>query len=145
MPFFSKKLSVGNRILDSEHKKLQNIIKGISSTLSASDASALQEAFGLLENCLHAYFAVEENIAQALNFDFAQHRLTHQCLLNEFRFIRDELMIQCGTQSRFNAKAYIDNLMDCLIQHIQEDSKPLKIVLDTHFYDFKPPGLLAPA
>lgn len=136
MPF-SKELSVGNRILDSEHKKLHNVINGITHSITAKDIAAISEAFDLLENCLGACFAVEENIAQAVGFDFTEHSATHQDLSNEFQRIKNWLMEKNGLWSKFEEKGCIDSLKNCLIRHIKEDGKPLKIVLETHFYDFK--------
>ena len=135
---FSKELSVGNRILDSEHKKLFNIINEITHLIIAKDINTLIDAFELLENGLRAYFVAEENIARTIGFDFTQHRMAHQDLLNEFRLIKNELTARYGIWSRHNEKGYIASLRDCLIQHIQEDARPLRIILDTHLYDLKP-------
>ena len=131
-------LSVGNSLIDSEHKKLHDIINNIAGIIKAGEVAALSDAFKLLENSLRDYFVVEENIAQALNFDFTQHRLAHQHLLKEFQRIRDVLMAKNGMWPKSEKKGYIDCLMACLTQHIEEDGRPLKAVLSTQFYDFKP-------
>ena len=135
---FSKELSVGNRIIDSEHKKLHGIIDGIADLIMARDIATLHEAFELLENRLHAYFAVEENIAQAVNFDFAQHRLAHQHLLNEFRRIKHGLMAKNGIWTKFEKAGHINSMRKCLVRHITEDGKQFKIVLGNYLYDFQP-------
>lgn len=135
---WSKQLSVGNRAIDYEHKNLHDIINGIVRSIVARDIAALLETFELLENCLCAYFVVEENIAQAIGFNFTQHGLAHQRLSNEFQFIKDELMTKDGIWSKHEEKGYIDSLMYCLIRHIKEDGKPFKAVLNTHLYDLKP-------
>lgn len=133
---WTKQLSIGNRILDSEHKKLHRIINMIAGTIAARNVAALSEGFDQLENCLCAYFLVEEYIAQTINFDFNQHRLAHQYLLNEVQRIRSELTASnCVCPDDEN---YARCLMNCLIRHIKEDAKPLKIVLDTFLYDFNP-------
>lgn len=131
-------LSVGNRILDSEHQKLEGIINDIGQLILVNHVDALLEAFKLQNDILRTYFVVEENIALAVNFDFAKHRLAHQNLLNKFQLIKDKLMSQNCKWSMLERKDCIDSLNGCLIQHIKEDSKPLKIVLDTYLYDFKP-------
>lgn len=136
MPFFSE-LSVGNRILDSKHKELYELINGIVSLINARDVVALPAAFEILENSLCAYFAVEENIAQAVNFDFSQHRLAHQNLLNTVQRMKEELMPQDGQWPESEGHACIGFLRDCIIQHIADESKPLKIVLSTNSYDLK--------
>jgi len=138
MSTWTKQLSTGNRILDSEHKKLHGIINQIVCSVVARNVAALSEAFELLENCLCVYFAAEENIAQAINFDFTQHRLAHQHLLDEFQCMKDELTAKNGMWTDEEGEDYAHSLMNYLIQHIKEDGKPLKIVLDTCLYDFKP-------
>lgn len=135
---WTKQLSIGNRTLDSEHKKLHNIISRIAYYIVARDVVALSAAFDLLESCLCAYFVVEENIAQAINFDFAQHKLAHQHLLKEFQHIRNELTIKNGRWSDDEGESYAHSVLDHLIQHIKKDGRPLKIVLDTCLYDFNP-------
>lgn len=135
---WSKQLSVGNRIIDSKHKELHDIINGVVRSITARDVATLLEAFELLENCLRTYFVVEENIAQAVKFDFTQHGLAHRRLSNEFQLMKDELTTKDGMWSKHEEEGYIDSLRYCLIRHIKEDGKPMKAVLDTHFYDFKP-------
>ncbi|MDO8465134.1 MAG: hypothetical protein Q7S46_07775 [Gallionella sp.] len=132
---FSKVLSLGNRAIDSEHKKIHDLINKIA---DLRDAAALLKAFELLEINLVAYFVVEENIARAIEFDFAQHGLAHQGLLNDVHFIKNEMMAKNGLFSKIEEKGYIDSLWHCLIRHIKEDGKPFKAVLGTYFYDFDP-------
>lgn len=134
----SKELSVGNRILDSEHKNLHNIINVIIGLIIARDVAALLGAFELLENCLRAYFVVEENIAQAINVDFTQHGMAHQGLLNKFQCTKDELMAKNCMLSKDEEGCCIHFLRSCLIHHIKVDTKPFTIVLNTCLYDFKP-------
>ncbi|MDD2914807.1 MAG: hypothetical protein PHP70_05755 [Gallionella sp.] len=135
---FTKQLSVGNRTLDSEHAKLFSMLNAVDSAVSVKDAAALADALRMLEDSLCAYFEVEAKIAQALDFDFSEHRLAHQDFLLEFRLMREELIAQNYERQKYNGNSCVKNLMDCLIQHIREDSRPLKIVLDMNFYDFKP-------
>lgn len=104
----------------------------------AGKVSAASKGFPLLDDQLHHCFEVEEVVARAINFDFTQHRLSHQCLLNKIHSIRDELLAEHGTHSGLETKEYADSLMNCLARHIKEDGQMLKLVLDTHFYDFRP-------
>lgn len=134
----TKQWSVGNRIIDSAHREILGMVNEIVRLIVVRDAAALLEAFELLENCLCAYFSIEEQVAQAANFDFTQHKLAHQFLLNEFKRTKDELMSKNGVWSEFEEKGYINSLKNYLIRHIKDDGKPLKMVLDTHYYDFNP-------
>lgn len=132
----TKHLSIGNRAIDSAHKEAFDMIDKVVHLIMAKNVAALTDAFGLLEDCLCTCFLVEENIAQAAGFDFTSHSLAHQGLLNEFQRIKNWLTKKNGAWSEFEKKGCIDSLRNCLIRHIKEDSKPLKIVLETHFYDF---------
>ena len=138
MFIWTKQLSVGNRVLDSEHKKLHGIIDKIASSVVARNVAALPELFELLEDCLCAYFSVEENIARAVNLDFTRHQLAHQRLLDELQRVKEELTAKNGMWSDEEGGDYAYSLMDYLIQHIKEDGRPLKIVLDACLYDFNP-------
>lgn len=136
MSIWTGELSIGNRMIDSEHKKLHDTINGIAHSIAARNVAALSEAFEQLENCLCAYAAIEERVAQAVNFDFTEHRLAHQRMLDEVRRIRDALV--AGDSVCPEGESHARCLKDCLIRHIKEDGRPLKVVLDTHLYDFKP-------
>lgn len=134
----TKQLSVGNRIIDFEHKKILGMVNIIECLIKISDGSALSGAFKLLEDYLCEYFLIEEYIAQVINFPFTQHELAHRSLLNEAQRIKNELAAHNGMWSDTAAKHYSKLLRDCLIKHIKEESMPLKIMLDTQLYDFKP-------
>lgn len=137
MPF-SNELSVGNRIIDSEHKNLHTIIMVIERSIDSENLEVLLEAFDLFEKDLCAYFVVEENIARALNFDFNQHKLAHREILNKFKRIKDELMAKNSIGSILKEDDLIFILKECLIQHINVDGSLFKAVLSTQLYDFKP-------
>lgn len=132
----TKQLSVGNRAIDSAHEEAFGMIDRVVNLIMTRNVVALPDAFDLLENYLCICFSVEQNIAQAAGFDFTRHSLTHQDLLNEFQRIKNWLIEKNGAWSEFEKKGCIDSLQNYLIRHIREDSKPLKIVMETHFYDF---------
>lgn len=135
---FTKDLCIGNRIIDSEHKNLLGIISAISRTISEKEVSVLIEAFDLMENSLCAYFVVEESIAQALDFDFNQHKFSHQLLLAKFQRVKNELVEKNGMWNKSEENDFICFMKNSLIHHIKEDGKEFKGMLNTHFYDYKP-------
>lgn len=135
---FSHELSVGNRIIDSEHGSLQAMIAGLCKIIVAGESLAQSAAFCLLDDKLCHYFEVEEGVARAVMFDFTKHELAHQHLQNGIHSIKDRLMAKHGGCSKAEEKACVDSLMNCLIRHIEEDGKPLKTVLDTYLYGFNP-------
>lgn len=132
---FSKMLSAGNKFLDSEYMKLHDIIDRIVLTIVARDVATLSETFDLLERCLCACFLLEKNIAQLVDFDFSQHRLLHQRLLNNYLQVKAELVSKNGGWLEWEVKYYIDSLRDYLIQYINDDIRPLSTVLSRHLYE----------
>lgn len=133
-------LSIGNRILDSGHRELLDIIDRVIHSTETMDTASLLRTCVSLEDRLRAYFADEENIARTVDFRFAEHALSHQRLLEKLGHTRDALMAKGGMLSEAEARKCIVFFRNCLVQHIMEDSRELKIVLDTHYYDLKPTG-----
>ena len=140
MPHFRNfgPLSVGNRIIDSEHRNLLVKIEDIAHLITARNDVALSVACKLLGDSLQNYFAVEESIAKALNFDFTQHRLAHQNLSNQCQLINNKLLKLNDLHAFFDRKDCIDAMNYCFIYHIEEDSKAFKVILDENIYDFQP-------
>lgn len=135
---FSKELSICNRAIDSEHQRVHGLIEQIASSIKSRNVAALLETFTLLKDCLSTYFLVEENIAQAVGFDFKQHKKYHQNLLFKFQMIQSDLLSKIQELKEDEEHAYIKSLGDCLELHVLLESKPLEFALREHFYDFKP-------
>jgi len=135
---WTRQLSIGNRLLDSEHKKLHSLMTGTAKHITARNTVLLVSAFDQLSDYLGFYFAFEEHIAHAVNFDFSEHRQAHQDLLTNLQHMKDELMVRNGNWSDDDGAEYARSMMNYLIRHIKCDSKPLKIVLETNYYDFDP-------
>ena len=135
---WTKQLSIGNRTLDLEHKELLHIINWMDHLIEVADPVTLSQAFELFEGKLQANFADEEKIAQAINIDFTDHKLTHQQLLMVFGQVKEGVWTTDGMPPKNEAKIHVSALKNKFIQHIMIDGKPLKIVLDTCLYDFKP-------
>lgn len=135
---WSKELSVGNAILDSEHRNLIAQINSIMHMIEARDSSALSDELELLETWLVAHFNNEKLFAQSVKFDFAQHQLAHQCMLNELQDLRNELAVKNGVWTDSKAKLYCLFFHDWLIGHILGEDMQMKPVLQAHPYNFKP-------
>lgn len=131
-------LSLGNRTIDSAHEHILSIINRAGDLIEARDGAVLTETFKLLENSLCAYFEVEGQIAQAISVDFTQHNLAHQHLLNDLQCIRCILAEKNGMWPDREVEAFTIPWAKRFIQHIKDEGESLKVVLSTHFYDFKP-------
>jgi hemerythrin-like metal-binding protein len=135
---YRKRLSIGNRVIDTAHEKILHMVNRIEYLIEVRDCHALSETFNLLEDYLSDYFLAEEGIAQAINFPFTQHDVAHQYLLNKVQQTKNELAANDGMWSDTTAKHYSKLLRDCLSKHIKVESKPIKIMLVNRFYDFSP-------
>jgi len=135
---YTKQMSIGNRIIDSAHEKILDMINRIEHFITIGDCHALSKTFNLLEDHLSDYFLVEEGIAQAINFPFADHNIAHQNLLNKVQQSKNDLVASNGMWSNTTAKHYSNLLSDSLSTHIEVESEQIKIMLATRFYDFKP-------
>lgn len=130
--------SVGNRIIDSGHKRMFDIIHRIQHSIMAKDCAAIAADFKLLKDAARACFSTEEEIARAVGFDFFLHNLAHRNLLEKYRLLEDELAARNGSWSSIEDKTYAMAISDWLVAHLNHESRPLMCVLDTYFYDFKP-------
>src|SRR5574340_1574733 len=80
---WTKRLSVGNAMFDSEHKKLIGVINQIEYAIKTKDYSALLRELKLLMHHLHAHEMKEEQFSQMASLSFDQHKLAHQHLQTE--------------------------------------------------------------
>lgn len=134
---WSKQLSVGNAIIDSEHKNLIVMVNSIEPIIRARDGVALSQELEQIEHWLCTHFENEERIASAVGFDFTKNKLEHQDLLKEFHRIKDELMAMNGIWSDKVAKQYFKFLCDWIAGHVLEEDMLMKPVLQTHEYHFR--------
>lgn len=136
---WTKQLSVGNAVIDSEHKNLIAIANGVRRAIKARDSAALPRELEHLEDWLYVHFSNEEKIAQAVNFDFSQHKLAQQSWLKELWFLRNELIGKSGLWSEDAIEYFSLFLSDWLIDgHIISLDMPMKPVLQSYGYNFLP-------
>lgn len=130
-------LSVGNAVIDAEHRNLIGLVNEVISGIRSSDVSALSQAFELLEYLLRIHFANEEKIAHAVGFPFVQHKLAQQYSLKELQHMKDELAIKNGVWSDGAADHFARSLKSWMIDaHIIKLDMLMKPVLHNHGYDF---------
>lgn len=135
---WTRKMSVGNATLDSEHKNLIGIVNSMEYAIETKDSAALLRSFRLLKDCAHVHFANEEKFAQAISFPFDQHKLEHQHLQKELQHTGDELDTTSGAWSEYVMDHYPQFLRDWLVGHITGEDMLMKPALQTRPYDFKP-------
>lgn len=133
-----KHLSVGNAMLDLEHKSLIGMVNSIEYAIDTKDSSALFGAIKLFKDEIDAHFVNEARFAQAFHFHFEQHNLAHQHFQEEFRQKTVELAAEVGTWFGCALDGYPQFLRDWLIGHIASEDMKMKPVLQSYPYDFNP-------
>ena len=131
-------LSVGNAVIDIDHKMLIVMVNGVEAMIRARDSFALPQALEQLEHNLNAHFAREEKIAQAINFPFGKNKMEHQYVLKEFQNMKDELIAKDGIWSDGAAEHFSHFLSDWITDHVLNEDMLMKPVLQTYPYDFNP-------
>jgi hemerythrin len=135
---WSKKMSVGNEAIDSEHKKILDLVNEVESVIRAKDSALFSHALNLLEETTRSHFENEEKLAQAIHFSFDEHNLEHQYILDEFQAVKALLAANQSRWSESVAEHYFMFLSTWAIDHIMEDDMKMKPLLETYPYDFKP-------
>ena len=134
---WTEQLSVGNAVIDSEHKKLIALVNDITCATKEKDSSALLRALKPFKSFMSRHYIKEEQFAQALDFPFGLHDVAHQNLRTELDFTEQELKKNC-MENIFVMEDYAQFLWDLLIKHITEEDMLMKPMLQTRPYDFKP-------
>ncbi|MDD5299993.1 MAG: hemerythrin domain-containing protein [Gallionella sp.] len=130
--------SVGNAIIDSEHRNLLGMAYNIESMIKTESLSAIAHELEQFEYWLCDHFENEEEIARAVDFDFTNNGLAHQNLLEEFHRMTDELMSYGNMLPGSTAKRYSHFLDEWLVVHILKEDMLMKPMLQAHAYDFIP-------
>jgi hemerythrin len=135
---WSKRLSVGNETLDSEHKKIFKLVGDIDRAIWAKDGVRFAEALKRLEDSTRRHFGNEAKIAHAIKYPFDHHHHEHQYVLKEMLAIEKELADYHGEWSESITEHYFQFLSTWAIEHIDEDDMKMKPLLKAYPYDFKP-------
>lgn len=133
---WSNELSVGNAVIDSEHRHLIVMVNSLEATIKARDGSSLSQELEQIEYWLCAHFKNEKRIASAVGVDVAGIELVHRNLLKEFHRMKDELKAMSRIWSDRVAKQYYQHLSEWITGHIVEKDMLMKPVLKAHEYNF---------
>jgi len=131
-------LSVGNAVIDSDHKNLLVIVNRVEHDIRTKDRTAFSKSFALLDTYMQIHFRNEEKIAEAVNFPFNQNKIEHMQILSEMNRIKDILESTNGAWPEHMVEKYSHYLSDWMSNHIINEDMLLKPVLKNYPYDFKP-------
>jgi hemerythrin len=138
---WSKQMSVGNKTLDSEHRKIFNLVNEVDRAIQTKDSVRFAEALVALEAATRKHFANEARLAQAIDYPFERHHLEHQYILKEMRLVKNELANFKGKWSESIAEHYFQFLSTWAVVHIDEDDMKMKTMLETFPYDLRPDAI----
>lgn len=133
---WSNELSVGNAIIDSEHRNLIVMVVSLDATIKAKDGSSLSHELEQIEYWLCAHFKNEKRIALAVGFDSARIEAVHRNLLEEFHRMKNKLNALNDMWSDRIAKQCYQYLCDWITGHITREDMLMKPVLKEHEYNF---------
>lgn len=136
---WTKDLSVGNAIIDADHRNLIGMVNKVMYEIRTKDIPTLLYAFESLEGWLYPHFANEEKIAQAIGFPFRRHEQAQQHSLRELRYLKNELAIKEGVWSDGAVKHFTGFLKNWMIdEHIIKLDMQMKPAFQAYDYNFWP-------
>ena len=131
-----EQLSVGNDLIDSDHKHLIDIINQADRGLQAMSRTSLLTALEELDKYSRVHFSLEEKIAQAVGFlDLGQLHSSHMLLLEALNRIAQEIGEQWNKPA---ADHFGQFLREWLINHVIKEDMLLKPFLKKYSPRFDP-------
>lgn len=146
---WTNELSVGNGVIDVEHKNLIGLVNDVVDAIKARDYDDMAQAFEMLNDWIVVHFLNEEQIARAVGFDFEKHKLAQQYCLDELRFLSGELVGCNSLWCKDTVEHFTHFLRKWIIDdHIIGLDMQMRPILQKYEYSFWPnrecdkPGLL---
>jgi len=134
-------LSVGNKSIDDEHKKLIGLVNDVERANRTKQVGNLFHVLERLETLAITHFDTEERFADLVGHPFEEHHLEHQDILEEIRNMKNELITPDRGWSESAAEYNYNLLSEWVIVHISVDDMQLKAKLETYPYDFTLPDI----
>lgn len=129
-------LSVGNDLIDTDHKYLLEIINKAEVSVEANNRVKLTEVLDELESYGKAHFEREELVATAVGYPKAdQLHESHGKLVAELVKFREETS---GTWTKDASTHFTAFLRDWLIEHVIKEDLPMKPWLIKHSPAYDP-------
>jgi hemerythrin len=132
-------LSVGNNVIDTDHKYLIEIINKVEQCLGRKSQSNLAATFDDLSQYSRVHFDREEKIANAVGYKQVPHlNQSHQELLKQLDQLRGEIDA-LGQEWPSEVTEHVTNfLRDWLINHVIREDRLMKPILQKYSPNFDP-------
>jgi len=134
-----EQLSVGNNVIDTDHRYLINIINRVEQSLGAGDRRELSVALDSLSKYTQEHFAREEKIARAAGYEQVpglSH--SHEALVKQLDEIKTEIRNKGQEWTPEVAEKFTKLLRSWLIDHVIKEDLLMKPVLQKHSPLFDP-------
>ncbi|GAB1233192.1 bacteriohemerythrin [Ferrigenium sp. UT4] len=132
-------LSVGNDVIDADHKYLIEIINRAEHSLRARNHRELVEVLESLDQYSRLHFEREEKIAEAVGYTLIPHlNQSHRELLAQLDHIRGEFDAMGHDWSAETVEHFTQFLRDWLINHVVREDLLMKPILQKHSPSFDP-------
>lgn len=131
-----EQLSVGNDVIDEDHKYLIGKINQIEGCLKQGKRSELLDVLDQLSNYAPIHFASEEKIASCVGYaDLEPLHQSHEVLLKELDAVRNEILQATSDVSVERIGTF---LREWLINHVIKEDLRLKPFLSKHAPTYDP-------
>jgi len=135
---WSEHLSIGNAMIDSDHKNLIVVVNRVNDAIQTGDRVALSKSFELLEAYMRIHSQNEEKFAEAISYPFVQDKMAQQQLMDELRYMIKKLTVIDEDWPGNILEMYSRFLAGWIIDHIIKTNMPMKQMLLAYPYDFIP-------
>ena len=131
-----EQFSVGNDVIDSDHKRLIEIINMVEQSLETKNRSNLTLALGSLSQYSKAHFVREEKIASAAGYmQVTDLHQSHKTLLIKLDQVKQEIGEEWTASS---VEHFTALLRDWLVDHVIKEDLLMKPVLKKLSPKFNP-------
>ena len=134
-----EQLSVGNNVIDSDHRHLIEIINRVEQSMVLKNRLALTGALDELVQYSLVHFEREEKIAAAAGYSQTPHlNESHRTLLEKLNQVRGEFDAAGSEWSPEAAEHFTGFLRGWLIDHVIKEDLLMKPVLQRYSPSFDP-------
>lgn len=135
---WADQLSVGNALIDSDHKNLIGVVNRMDDAIKNGSRVDLLVAFELLESSMQIHTENEERIAEAIGYRFIQDKLAQEQSMDEIRYMIHKLVTRFKGWPTNLQQMYSSYLAQWINEHITKINMPMKRALQAFPYESIP-------
>jgi hemerythrin len=135
---WKEQLSVGNRLIDDDHKRLIELVNSVEAALGRKSLDEMKASLEQLDEYAQYHFDREEKVARAAGYTHVgQLRQAHELLRKELgRSVREFESLQ-GAWSDASVDKFPRFLRSWFIDHVIKEDLLMKPLLKTLPYEFR--------